>query len=539
MRKRAMSLLPLMIIPLLAFAVALPQSSQARPVSAALTPDQRDTLEMYAADTWESFVAMTHEDTGLSSDNISSAGTRSEYTSPTNIGTYLWSTLAARDLGIITADQARTRIAQTLTTLGSLEKHEPSGMFYNWYNPATGAKLTIWPVDGGTVYPFLSSVDNGWLAAALMMVSRAVPELAAQATAIHEQMNFGCYYDPAAGLLRGGFWDTDPPPGSWPMGFYCGGGPDVYYTGHHYGTLNTEPRIASYIGIAMGDVPATHYFKMWRTFPETCDWGWPEMKPEGVMREYLGVPVYEGHYSYRNMNIVPSWGGSMFEALMVPLLVPEAEWGPKSWGVNHPLYVRAQMEHGLAEAQYGYWGFSPANKPEGGYSEYGVDAIGMNPEGYASNNDKTFVDYGFGDCPGREPKPLPPASAYTNGVVTPHASFLALPYAPDQAMQNLANLRDDFGAYGDYGFFDSINVDTGVVSDYYLALDQGMIMAALANMLLGDSFQRYFTEGPIEQAVRPLLAMEEFTAGNQYEAPEIGLPGEGTYKLYLPLLRKE
>ena len=39
-------------------------------------------------------------------------------------------------------------------------------MFYNWYDPASGTKLTTWPVDGSPVHPFLSSVDNGWMAAA-------------------------------------------------------------------------------------------------------------------------------------------------------------------------------------------------------------------------------------------------------------------------------------------------------------------------------------------------------------------------------------
>jgi hypothetical protein len=162
------------------------------------------------------------------------------------------------------------------------------------------------------------------------------------------------------------------------------------------------------------------------------------------------------------MEIVPSWGGSMFEALMVPLLVPEARWGPRSWGVNHPLYVRVQVEHGLKEAGYGYWGFSPSNNPSGGYCEYGVDAIGLNPDGYASNNDNTLVDYGFGDC--RPAQPLPPPEAYTNGVVTPHASFLALPYARRAALDNLDRLRRDFDLYGEGGFFDAVNVDSGQVS---------------------------------------------------------------------------
>lgn len=196
---------------------------------------------------------------------------------------------------------------------------------------------------------------------------------------------------------------------------------------------------------------------------------------------------------------------------MVTLLVPEEEWGPQSWGINHPLYVRAQIEHGLEEAEYGYWGFSPSNNPSGGYREYGVDAIGMNTDGYASNNDNTYVDYGFGDC--RPGQPIPPASAYTNGVVTPHAVFLALDFAPREALKNMRNLREDFDIYGEMGFYDAVNVDTGQVSHYYLALDQGMIMAALGNRLSNDDMIRYFTKGAIKREIRPLLALEEFTAG--------------------------
>jgi hypothetical protein len=86
----------------------------------------------------------------------------------------------------------------------------------------------------------------------------------------------------------------------------------------------------------------------------------------------------------------------MFEAL----LVPEEQWGPRSWGVNHPLYVRAQIEHGLREANYGYWGFSPSNNPDGGYREYGVDAIGMEPNGYTSDQERTLFDAGFRDPSG-------------------------------------------------------------------------------------------------------------------------------------------
>ena len=74
----------------------------------------------------------------------------------------------------------------------------------------------------------------------------------------------------------------------------------------------------------------------------------------------------------------------------------------------------AQIHHGLVEAGYGYWGFSPSNVPEGGYTEYGVDGIGLNPTGYPSNNDKTFTDVGWPGC--REPAPT--TGPFTNGVVT-------------------------------------------------------------------------------------------------------------------------
>ncbi|MDQ3408197.1 MAG: DUF3131 domain-containing protein [Chloroflexota bacterium] len=473
---------------------------------------QRETLRQYASDTWRGFVAMTYRngltaDNMVAPDNVTRGSDRSRYTSPTNIATYIWSALAARDLHIITRQEARSRIARTLETLQDLERHEESGMYYNWYDPKTGEKLTVWPVDGGTVYPFLSSVDNGWLAAALIMAANADPRLRAAAEAVFEDMDFAFYYDIQAGLLRGGYW-PDPPPG---QGGGTGG-PDnrTGYTGHHYGSLNTEPRIASYIGIAYNGIPATHYFKMWRTFPATCDWGWHEMQPEGVNRTYLGVDVYEGHYTYRGMDIVPTWGGSMFEALMVPLLVPEEKWGARSWGINHPLYVRAQIEHGLEEAGYGYWGFSPSNDPAGGYREYGVDQIGLNPDGYSSDQERTTVDLGFGDC--RPPGETDPE--YGQGVVTPHASFLALDYEPEAALANLARIRDDFDAYGQYGFYDAVNVATGQTSKYYLALDQGMIMAAIANELRHDSLQRYFKRGEIREAIKPLLEMEEFTAGD-------------------------
>ena len=484
----------------------------AAPATADPRPDRAVLME-YAADTWASFVAMTDPGTGLPADNIDGdldPASRSGYTSPTNIGAYLWSTVVARDLKLISRTEAYQRLAQTLGSVAQLETHEDSGMFYNWYDEATLETLYTWPEDGNTVYPFLSSVDNGWLATALVLVANAEPRLARQAEAISSTMDFGFYYDPEVRQIRGGFWD-EAPPGCGVEANYRDRGPDVWYTCHHYGALNTEPRIASYLGIAWGQIPAEHYFSTWRTFPDTCDWSWQEQRPVGEWEQHLGVDVFQGAYTYRGMQLVPTWGGSMFEALMVDLFIPEADWGPQSWGVNHPLTVRAHIEHGMEEAGYGYWGFSPSSNPAGGYREYGVDAIGLEPSGYFSDQERTATDPGWDD-PECYREPSEPQE-YGDGVVTPHASFLALPYARGEALDNLANLRADFDAYGPGGFYDAIAVGSGTVAQRYLSLDQGMIMAALGNELRNDSVKRYVVRGDLQRHLKPLLGIETFNAG--------------------------
>lgn len=81
------------------------------------------------------------------------------------------------------------------------------------------------------------------------------------------------------GQLRGGFWtDTGEP------------------TAHHYGALNTEPRMASYLGIADGSIPSDHYWHMFRTMlPEHGQ----EQSPGGAYDTVDGVRLWQGHYTYR------------------------------------------------------------------------------------------------------------------------------------------------------------------------------------------------------------------------------------------------
>jgi hypothetical protein len=128
MATRRLAVLPVLLGLALALALVAPAAGQ---TGAAARSGDRRVLQGYAADTWRSFELLLDPVTGLPSDNVSAAGVRSRFTSPTNIGAYLWSTLAARDTGVISPAEARRRIAATLTSVARLERHEPSGMFYN------------------------------------------------------------------------------------------------------------------------------------------------------------------------------------------------------------------------------------------------------------------------------------------------------------------------------------------------------------------------------------------------------------------------
>jgi hypothetical protein len=477
--------------------------------------DDRATLERYAGATWASLAAMTDPESGLPTDVLRADGTRAVQTSTTNIGAYMWSAVAAERLGIIGHDELVARLERTLATLDQMERHQPDGQFYNWYDHRTGVKLTTWPPSGEPLTPILSSVDNAWLATGLRIVRNAVPELGERAGAIYDSMDFGLYYVPESNRI---LFHYVPSTGTGPC---C------------YDTVVSESRIADYIGTAKGELPRKTYYGRWRSFPDSCDWSWQETRPSGFHRSYDGVDVFDGSYPYDATRLTPSWGGSMFEALMPALFVPEERWAPGSWRQNHPLTVDAQIDHGLNVAGYGAWGFSPSNVPEG-YSAYGVDAIGTDPNGNPSNEDRTLVDRGFAGCAGREPQPDPPASAYTNGVVTPHAAFLALRYRPRETMADLARLESIPGMFGKWGFADSVNMQSRVPSAAYLSLDQGMIMGALGNALGGDVLREAFATPEFRRAIRPVIGVEEFDVfprgctitGSAHDDQLEGTPGD-------------
>jgi cyclic beta-1,2-glucan synthetase len=133
-------------------------------------------LRLIARRTWRYFERfVTEESHYLPPDNFQEdpEPVVAERTSPTNIGMYLLSTVAARDFGWITLSETLGRIDKTLDTIEKLPQHR--GHLFNWYNTRT---LEVLPPS------YVSSVDSGNLAGHLIAVSSALRSWS-EAPAVH------------------------------------------------------------------------------------------------------------------------------------------------------------------------------------------------------------------------------------------------------------------------------------------------------------------------------------------------------------------
>ena len=100
-----------------------------------LLRENRHLLRGYARQTWRFFDDLVGSETHwLPPDNTQLAlhVEVANRTSPTNIGLWLCSALAARDFGYLTSDDALARCSNTMDTLERLQRYE--GHLLNWYN---------------------------------------------------------------------------------------------------------------------------------------------------------------------------------------------------------------------------------------------------------------------------------------------------------------------------------------------------------------------------------------------------------------------
>ncbi len=223
----------------------------------------------------------------------------------------------------------------------------------------------------------------------------------------------------------------------------------------YYDLLASEARIASFLAIAKGDVPADHWFRLGRPM----------------------TPVGRG-------SALISWSGSMFEYLM-PALVMDAPVG-SLLDQTYELVVDRQIQY--ARERGVPWGIS----------ESALNARDL---------DKVYQYAGFG-IPGLGLK----RGLADDVVIAPYASALAAMVRPKAAAANLARLGAA-GASGPFGLAEALDYTprrlpvgaTVAVVRSYMAHHQGMLLVAIGNVLNRDAMIRRFHGEPIVAATELLL----------------------------------
>jgi cyclic beta-1,2-glucan synthetase len=413
-----------------------------------LSGDDRELLLDIARKSWGYFE--THvgsADHFLPPDNIQEGRDPlvAHRTSPTNIGLALLSTLAAHDLEFLAIAPMVDRLDAMLTTVEGLERYE--GHLLNWYDTVTLAPLNP---------RYVSSVDSGNFAAALLTLAAGCRDLAAGNAELSEKLHgiadrserfanetsFGFLYEEERGLLSIGYRLAD------------NAGPGTLDHGY-YDLLASEARIASFFAIAKGDLRVEHWF-------------------------HLGRPVV----SVDGVPTLLSWSGSMFEYLM-PLLLMKTYPGTLLDRTCRAI-VRRQIAYGRSRKIP--WGISETaynladRLGNYQYKAFGVPGLGLKR--------------GLAD----------------EVVVTPHATALAALVDPSSAADNFRRLADEntFGAFGYYEAIDYTPRDrhdetkprpdthAGVVLQTYFAHHQGMTLVALANVLERDvMIERFHSDARI------------------------------------------
>ena len=149
--------------------IALRISESVRHTPEPITEAQTIALRSLARRTWlffEDFVGP--DDHWLPPDHYQETplGKVAPYTSPTNIGFLMLSTLAAYDLGYIGTIGLVSRLRATFESLGRMERYR--GHFLNWYDTRSLSPL---------LPRYVSTVDSGNLAACLCILSQASQRL--------------------------------------------------------------------------------------------------------------------------------------------------------------------------------------------------------------------------------------------------------------------------------------------------------------------------------------------------------------------------
>lgn len=542
---------PFMLLWALAPALAVYSSRVPRPSKRkVLAPEEALGLRLIARQTWrffETFVGA--EDNRLPPDNFQDQPRPvvAHRTSPTNIGLYLLSAVAARDFGWAGTQETLERLEATLAAMQRLSRHR--GHFFNWYGT----------LDLHVLEPaYVSSVDSGNLAGHLVALANACEEWLDEPLSPAWRNGLG---DTVAlvrqgldGLPRGaGHWrrlrttveeiqaQIDGPQSaetglaglrrlaekavrdavtSAPRGVDAVSDELLFWLDalrnsvveHQRDRLLSaapllEARVRSVAKQARAFVAGMDFAFLFNTERDLFSIGYSLadnsldsscydlLASEARLASLIAIAkgdVPTRHWFRLGRTATPvgtasaliSWSGSMFEYLM-PSLVMRAPVGSLLEQSNH-LVVEVQQAYGRKKGV-----------------PWGISESAFN----ARDLEFTYQYSNFG-VPGLGLK----RGLAENLVVAPYATGLAAMIKPRAALFNYARLAE-LGARGRYGFYEALDFTPSRLPDAtavalvhsYMAHHQGMSIVAIANALDEGRMRTRFHREPMVRAVELLL----------------------------------
>jgi len=226
-------------------------------------------------------------------------------------------------------------------------------------------------------------------------------------------------------------------------------------TDSYYDLLASEARLSSYLAISNGEIPSAHWFSMGRRLT--------------VVGKYKGLV---------------SWTGTMFEYLM-PLLIMKS-------------YRNTLLDEACTFAVYSQIKFAKTRGMPWGMSESAFNSLDK-------RNDYQYKAIGV-------PWLGLKRGLNEDSVVAPYATFLALLVNPEEAIKNVARLKEE-QIEGPYGFYESADYTKErlyfepkrVVIKSFMAHHQGMSLLAIHEYLSHNRMQERFARIPEIYAYRHLL----------------------------------
>ena len=225
----------------------------------------------------------------------------------------------------------------------------------------------------------------------------------------------------------------------------------------YYDLLASEARFASFVAIAQGQLPQENWFALGRLLTTAG-----------------------------GQSVLLSWSGSMFEYLMPLLVMPTYH----NTLLDRTYRVMVERQIAYAKQRGVPWGISECgyNAVDAGanyqYRAFGVPGLGLK-RGLAEDL-----------------------------VVAPYASALGLLVSPEESCANLQRLAAE-GLAGRFGLYEAVDYTatrvprghSSVVVRSFMAHHQGMILLALAHVLLDRPMQKRFDSDP--QFKSTLLLLQE------------------------------